>query len=157
MSSESAKTFGFMMRPAVFRVFEQLADIGAGRLLLHQLQHGGRQFFRQVIDDCRHVVGGSSWVSLTISSAERPERRRSRFRPELRSTPPSRAGCCARRGARRPRPDPCREARRRAEQVGGILLLEQVDEVRRRPHALKALDEVEHDVELALQHRNCPM
>ena len=41
----------------LFRVFEQLADIGAGRLLLHQLQHGRRQFFRQVIDNRRHVVG----------------------------------------------------------------------------------------------------
>ncbi len=42
-------------------------------------------------------------------------------------------------------------------QIGRVLLLEQVDEVRRRPHALEALDGVEHDVELALGHRNCPM
>ena len=42
-------------------------------------------------------------------------------------------------------------------EVGGMLLLEQVDEVRRRPHAQEALDGVEHDVELALGHTNCPM
>ena len=33
-----------------------------------------------------------------------------------------------------------------------MLLLEEVDQVRRRPHALEALDRVEHDVELALSH-----
>src|SRR3954452_4636934 len=35
-----------------------------------------------------------------------------------------------------------------------MLLLEQVHEVRRRPHADQALHGVEHDIELALGHRD---
>ena len=39
-------------------------------------------------------------------------------------------------------------------EVGRVLLLEQVDQVRRRPHAHEALHGVEHDIELALGHRS---
>ena len=42
-------------------------------------------------------------------------------------------------------------------EVGGMLLLEQIDEVRRRADAQEALDRVEDDIELALRHRNRPI
>ena len=42
-------------------------------------------------------------------------------------------------------------------EVGRVLLLEEIDEVGRGPHAQEALDRVEHDVELALGHSNSPI
>ena len=37
-------------------------------------------------------------------------------------------------------------------EVGRMLLLEQIDEVRRRAYAKEAFDGVQHDIELALRH-----
>ena len=139
-------------------VLEQVADVGAGRLLLHQLQHRGRELFRQVVDDRRHVVGRQLLRELDdLLGGAAGEQRRARLRPEL-----------AQGLHRQPAVAFDEQGERRAailvgqlgeelRQVGGVLLLEQIDEVRRRPHALEALDGVEHDVELALGHRNCPM
>ena len=49
-------------------------------------------------------------------------------------------------------------------EIGRMLLLEQIDEVRRRAYAEEAFDGVQHDIELALRHgsrvatnENCPM
>ena len=42
-------------------------------------------------------------------------------------------------------------------EVGRMLLLQQVQQVGGGADAQQALDRVEHDVEFALGHRNCPM
>ena len=39
-------------------------------------------------------------------------------------------------------------------QIGRVLFLEQIDEVRRRAYAKQAFDGVQHDIELALRHGN---
>ena len=96
---------------------------------------------------------GRSWTSLTISSAERSA---SRLAPA--------SGPSSLRALHRQAAVALDEQRERGvavlvgklgeelREIGGMLLLQQVDEIRGRPHALEALHRVEHDIELALGH-----
>ena len=108
---------------------------------------------------------GSSWGSLTISSAERPARSAApAFGPELAQRLHREPAVALDQQRERGLPVLVGELGEELREIGRMLLLEQIDEVRRRPHAQEALDGVEHDVELALRHGsrvatngNCPM
>ena len=135
-------------------VLEQLADVAAGRTLLHQLEHGGRQLLGQVVDERRRVVGRHLLHELARSprrSARRAARAPASGPSSLSASIAS--GCSARRAARTRRGDPFGQLGEDLREVGGMLLLQQIDEVRRRAHAQQALHRVEHDVELALGHQ----
>ena len=142
------------MRPAVFSAYSSSSPTSApaGRLW-NQFENRGRQLLGQVVNDGRRVVRRQLLQQLDdLVGGAIGEQCGARFRTEL-----------AQRLHREPAVPLDEEGERRVtillgelgkelREVGRMLLLEKVDEIRRRPHAHEALYGVEHDVELALRH-----
>ena len=98
---------------------------------------------------------GSSCSSLPISSADRPARSAAPFLgPELAQRFHREPAVAL--GQQRERRSPVLVAQlgEHLGEVGRMLLLEQIDEVRRRAYPKEAFDGVQHDIELALRHGN---
>ena len=97
---------------------------------------------------------GRSCVSLTISSAERPdEERGAGLGPQFAEPFHGQTGIALRQQGEGGLAVLIGKLRKELREVGRVLLLEQVHQVRRRAHALQALHGIEHDIELALRHR----
>ena len=96
---------------------------------------------------------GSSCSSLPISSAERSgEERGARFGPELAQRLHREPAVALDQQRERRLPILVGELGEHLREVRRMLLLQQIDEVRRRAYAQEAFDGVEHDIELALRH-----
>ena len=96
---------------------------------------------------------GSSWISRTISSAERSASRRGAgLGTELAERLHREAAVALGEQREGGVAVLVGELRKQLREVGRVLLLKQVDQVGGRPHALEALHRVEHDIELALGH-----
>ena len=155
MSSESAKTFGFMMRPAVCSGYSSSSPTSppAGRFC-DQLEDGGRQLLRQVVDDRRRVVR-RQLLQRARRSLRRTGRRAARRRPRdrARTAPPSPAGCCARPGARTRRGRSLSgSSEKTCARSAGCCFWSRLTRFAVAPNAQQALDGVEDDVQLALRH-----
>ena len=85
MSSESAKTFGFMMRPAVFSGYSSSSPTSApaGFFCISSRTCGG-ELLGQVIDDGRRIVGRQLLRQLDDLLGRSPgEQRGGSLRPQL--------------------------------------------------------------------------
>ena len=133
-------------------VFEQVADFVA-RAFLDQLEDGGRQRFGQVVDDRRGVVRRQV-VQQAGDLFGRPigEERRAPFGPELAERLHRELAVALDEERERGVAILLAELGEDLREVGGMLLVQQVDEIRRRADANQALDRIEDDVNLALRH-----
>ena len=149
----------------LFGVFEQLADVAAGGALLHQLEHRRRHVLRKVVDDRGGVVRRQLLEQLAdLFGRPSGEQRRTAFGSELAERFHGQPAVAFDQERERGLPILVAELGEDLREVGRMLLLEQIDEVRRRAYAKEAFDGVQHDIELALRHGsrvaangNCPM
>ena len=148
MSSESAKTFGFMMRPAVFSGYSSSSPTSppAGRFW-NSSSTAVDKLLGQVIDDRRRVVGRQllEEFDYVFGRAVREERRAG-LRAELRQRFHRQTAVPF--GEDREGGVPVFVGKLREDlcEIGRMLLLKQIDKVRRRAHPEQAFHGVEDDV-----------
>ena len=134
-------------------VLEQLTDVAAGRPLLHQLEDGGRQLLGQVVDDRGGIVRRQVLDELDdLVSGPIGEQAGAGLGPELAQTLHCETAVALDEKRERGVSVLVGKLGEELREIGGVLLLQQVHEIRGRPHALEALHRIEHDIELALRH-----
>ena len=134
-------------------VFEQLADIPTSGTLLHLLEHGAGELLGQIVDECRGVVRGEILDELDdLVSRAIGQQAGARFGTELARAFHRESAVALDEQRERRLAILVAELGEELREVGGMLLLQQVDQVGGRPHALEALHRIEHDIELALGH-----
>ena len=153
MSSESAKTFGFMMRPAVCSSYSSRSPTSSPGRFSISSRTAADERLRQVVDDRGGVVRRQVVEEAgDLLGRAIGEQRGAPFGPELAerfhrqlavALDEEREGGAAILLA---------ELGEDLGEVGGMLLVQEIDEVRRRAEAHQAPDGIEDDVNLALRH-----
>jgi hypothetical protein len=134
-------------------ILEQLADFAAGGPLLHQLEDLRGDVLGQIADDRRRVVRRELLEQFAdfFGRSTRQQRRRA-FGSELADRLHREPAIALHQQRKRRESILLRQLREHLRQVGRVLFLEQIDEIRRRADAKQAFDGVQHDIELALRH-----
>ena len=157
MSSESAKTFGFMMRPAVCSSYSSRSPTSSPGPFPDQLEHGGRDGLGQVVDDRRRIVGRQIVQEpRDVLGRSIGQQRRAPLRAQLAQRFHRELAVAIDQEGEGGVPVLFAEIAEDLREIGGVLLVEQVDEIRRRAEANQALHRIEDDVNLALRHRDPP-
>ena len=138
-------------------VLEQVLD-DARFLRPHQVEDGRRQLFRQVVDQRRGVVGRDLLRELgDLFGRARREQRGARLRTELGDRLHRQPAVALGQQAERRLAILVRQLAEDLGEVGGVLLLQQVQQVGGRTNAQQSLDRVEDEIDSALRrHDECP-
>jgi hypothetical protein len=138
-------------------VFEQVFD-HARFLRAHQIEHGRRQLFRQVVDQRGGVVGRNFLRELgDLLGGARAEECGARFGAELGDRFHGQTPVALGEQAEGRLAVLVGKLAEDLGEVGGVLLLKQVQQVGSRTNAQQSFDRVKDEIDSALRrHRKCP-
>ena len=157
MSSASAKTCGFMMRPAVsLGILEQVLDF-AGLLPAHQLEDGRRQLFRQVVDQGRRIVRRQLLDELgDLFRGPAGEQLRARLRAELAEGLHRQPAVALDQHGERRDAIAIGKLAEHLREVCRVLFLKKIRQVCRGANPEEALDRVKDEIDLPLRRHTNP-
>ena len=131
-------------------VLEQLGDAAAG-FRPDQLEHRARQLFGQVIDQGRRVVGRNLLEQARdLLGRSQREQFGAFLRTDLAQRLHRELAVLLDEDVERGVPFAVRQLGENLREVGGMLLLKKVQQVRRRPHAQQTTNGFEDEIDSAL-------